>query len=152
MQRTLGEVEEAAKSYEYGSARPASSFARPEVLVFSRGSSGSSAAASGGATARGFEQPGMAPALSRARTPFLATIREKKHKNNAGICCPSALMPLIHLIGTNAAHAAAAPLAAEDLVLCATNELDELDDCDLRAAPPDALVLVLGKPQFAEVA
>ena len=52
----------------------------------------------------------------------------------------------------NAAHAAAAPLAAEDLVLCATNELDELDDCDLRAAPPDALVLVLGKPQFAEVA
>ena len=52
----------------------------------------------------------------------------------------------------NAAHAAAAPLAAEDLVLCATNELDELDDCDLRAAPPDALVLVLGKPQLAEVA
>ena len=55
MQRTLGEVEEAAKSYEYGSARAASV---PRALPFCR--------------------PRLPP----------------------GICCPSAMMPLIHLIGT----------------------------------------------------
>ena len=52
----------------------------------------------------------------------------------------------------NKTHPAAAPLVAEELIVCRTNDLDEVDDCDLRGVARDALVLVARKPAFVEAA